>query len=102
MIPNPDLPGTIPSTRNLPLEIAEAEIMVVHLNRQPANPRGMGKGFPQHPALEHPVFFETEVIVMRSSKMLLDDKAGIAHRFIQVPVPKNALKRLPSAPVCQT
>jgi len=57
----------------------------------------MGEGFPQRPALEHPVLFEAEVIVMRTDKMFLDDKPGIIHWFIQVPVPGSALKRLFSA-----
>lgn len=79
MIPNPDLPGAIPATRNLSLENTEAETMIVHLNRQLANPWGMGEGFPQYPALEHPIFFEAEVILMCSNEMFLDDKPGIIY-----------------------
>lgn len=40
---------------------------------------------PEYPALEHPVLFEADVIVMRAGKMFLDGEARIAHRLILVP-----------------
>jgi len=77
VVPNRDTPGTIFALRNHSLECPELQIMILDLNRQTLHAGFFGQTFWDSPALEHAVFFESEIKMMTSGVVLLDNKSHV-------------------------
>ncbi len=55
----------------LALDVSVAQIVILHRDGEAAHPGAGGGWFAQHPALEHPIAFQTEVVMMGAGEVLL-------------------------------
>jgi hypothetical protein len=82
LVPDTDFTGAVLALGDLALEVAEGEVVIVNLDGEAFCARLFGDAFRHSPALEHPLFFQTKIEVVRAGIVFLNDELRHTHRIL--------------------